>query len=106
LAKFGELCQGEIIYGIYTDYESDETADYRFIVGSSAENLADKELVSVQIQSGNYHKFSFIGEAPQVVIEGWQHVWKYYSDNDYNRSFQTDFELYTPEGVDIYIGVE
>lgn len=91
------------IYGVYTNYESDENGKYDFIAGSNAISLQDKELDKVELMDGEYRKFIFNGSIPECVVTGWQHIWKFYNEEDYIRAFTTDYELYTNEGVEIYI---
>lgn len=100
------FCTGEqVSYGIYHNYESDHNGDYDVSVAveSTVEDNHD-----MQIESGKYLKFSFSGEMPQVVVDGWHAVWNYFETNKkYQRKYSTDFEKYVPgnQGVDIYIAI-
>lgn len=97
-----EILKGEV-FGVYTNYKSDENGEYLFVAGSNDKSLEEDNLTSVEIKTGEYRKFVFEGPIPQCVIDGWQQIWEFYSENEYSRAFTTDFELYTEKGVDIYI---
>lgn len=100
------------IYGVYYEYESDETGDFRLLAGSTSEarhcNTIIKE--QVYIKPGDYLCFKMVGEMPQAVIQAWEHVWTYFDRENnpaYTRRFETDFEQYVSETeVHVYIGVE
>ena len=139
-AKLGELWQqfyqthaeqlpeDAEVYGIYHNYESDDTGEFDVVAGwhtdsqpDSSENTevegadieSTDETVSVTIPAGKYLVFSQQGSMPNMVIEGWDKVWTYFGKPkcEYIRTFAVDFEHYVdtdPENgqVDIYIGIE
>lgn len=41
---------------------------------------------------------------PATGINAWGDIWAYFEQSGIKRCFQTDFESYQPDGVDIYIG--
>lgn len=98
------------VYGLYTNYESDETGTYEVVACSntlSTEALANTS--EFQIASGKYLKFSGKGEMPQAVIELWGEVWQYFSSNSCNevRAYTTDFEYYkSNDEIEIYISIK
>tara|TARA_Y100000588_G_C13840834_1_gene747735 strand:- start:128 stop:589 length:462 start_codon:yes stop_codon:yes gene_type:complete len=97
------------VYGVYFNYRNDHTGDFMVLtgVGSGEAFSKDASLSLVTIEPGNYLKFSCEGELPKAVIDGWYAVWDYFSNHSApKRRYQTDYELYTPAGVDIFIGVE
>ena len=98
------------IYGVYSDYQSDENGDYSVTAGINAKNLnsPDQDLQEVIIHPGRYLVFEARGELPGAIIETWQYIWKYFSDTSSpKRKFTADFEKYISETeVDIHIAVE
>ncbi len=97
-----------IIYGVYSDYVSDASDFYRVTVGiSPCFDERRPELDSVLVKGGNYLVFSGKGLMPAVVVAVWQSIWVYFAENqNYRRSFISDFELYRGvDEVDIYIGI-
>jgi predicted transcriptional regulator YdeE len=101
----------EDIYSIYTDYESDHNGDYTNIIGyqvSSIENTANG-LVSKEIPSSNYQKFTAKGKFPECVQNTWGEIW----NSEIERSYVADFEVYgdksmnmTDAEVNIFISVK
>ncbi len=95
------------IFGVYSDYESDANGFYTITAGVSLEN-AQQMPHTVNIQSGNYLVFSNKGPMPTALIDTWKQIWSYFADAaPYQRSFISDFELYSgAEEVSIYIGIQ
>ncbi|MCW8090911.1 GyrI-like domain-containing protein [Alteromonas sp. ASW11-130] len=108
---YGELApklnQNARVFGLYTNYESDHTG--LFDVVACSDSLLTENVEKHDVKAGNYVKFKAAGEMPQVVIDLWGAVWKYFDANDcdYKRTFTTDFEFYKSENeVEIFISVE
>ncbi len=96
-----------INYGIYSDYESDYTGEFKVLAGSDA--LADNaDLDSCQILAGNYLVFTKQGNMPQAVIDAWGAVWSYFATPNcpHQRAYRTDFEKYIGgDLVEVYFWV-
>ncbi|BCK33303.1 hypothetical protein VCSRO96_3123 [Vibrio cholerae] len=98
------------VFGLYTNYESDFTGAFDVIACSdtlSPEILPDS--VKVTVASGKYVTFSSTGEMPQVVIELWGDVWRYFGSEScpYKRAYTTDFEYYkSASEVEISIAIK
>lgn len=96
-----------INYGVYSDYESDYTGEFKVLAGSDA-LVENSDLDRCQIQAGKYLVFTQQGNMPQAVIDAWGAVWKYFSDVNcpHQRAYRSDFEKYIGcDQVEIYIGV-
>ncbi|MDF1646755.1 MAG: GyrI-like domain-containing protein [Legionellaceae bacterium] len=104
------------IFGVYSDYDTDEQGPYSITVGTQS-NVSDEKntldesqlkLHTVQVQTGHYLVFEGKGPMPDTVIETWQQVWKYFEKTDtYQRNFISDFEAYiSADEVAIYIGIQ
>ena len=96
------------IFGIYSSYESDFNGEYNLTIGkevvSEDTTLKYKE---VSIENGEYLLFKNKGQMPNIVINTWQNIWKYFEDNNIVRKYTTDFELYKSEDeIEIYIAVK
>ena len=99
------------IYSIYTDYESDHNGDYTKIIGyqvSSLENIA-AGLVSKEIPTSEYQKFTAKGKFPNCVQATWGEIW----NSEIDRRYTADFEVYSGKSlnitnaeVDIFISVK
>ena len=107
---------GQEIYVVYTDYESDYTGAYTYIIGyrvQSPENLPH-QLTSAEVPAGEYAVLtSEVGLAPQIVPALWAKVWPMTpAELGGTRAYQSDFELYDHRAVnpqqtqiDLFLGL-
>jgi len=123
-AKIGQLWQdftkqvevdfknGERVFGVYYDYQSDASGDFNVLAGSSKNH---PNLEQVTITTGRYLVFKNKATADndtarvQAVIKTWGQIWQYFADgqSEYKRTFTTDFEHYkNPTNIAIYIAIE
>ena len=102
---------GERVYGVYYNYESDANSEFDVLAGCEKEGSS---LDKVVIQKGKYLVFEGKAKTPddngriQAVIETWGKVWKYFGDESskYKRAYKTDFEYYKNQSdIDIYISI-
>jgi predicted transcriptional regulator YdeE len=105
---FPNQLQSTSVFGVYSDYESDESGFYSVTAGLMKNLVPTRaELTEITVESGSYLVFEGTGDMPQTVIETWGRVWDYFSkDAGYKRCYATDFELF--QGADrvlIHIGV-
>ncbi|GAB3489080.1 GyrI-like domain-containing protein [Marinomonas epiphytica] len=105
-----DFSQGDRMYGVYHDYDTEHKSGYSVFVGaSSSRDQQGQALQKLHIPAGNYLTFSGKGTMPHVVVAVWQKVWDYFNQKDcrYERNFSVDFEYYTsPNTVVIYISVK
>ncbi|MBO1514656.1 GyrI-like domain-containing protein [Metabacillus bambusae] len=102
------------IFALYTNYESDETGTYTFVIGSEVVQDTKEALgmEKFEVPEAKYIVFTTRkGPVQEVVIEAWQEIWEWSKTNE--RAFLSDFEVYDertidPENsqVDIYISVK
>jgi predicted transcriptional regulator YdeE len=102
--------KSSIVYGVYSNYESDFKGDYDFHAGVEAQHN-NIHFGEVSIEAGDYLVFKNTGETPQVLFETWKAVWDYFEDenNKEQRKYITDFEQYDPKKqdlVEIYISIK
>jgi predicted transcriptional regulator YdeE len=108
-ARFGEEGIAEQIEGIgddvlavYSDYESDHTGDYDFLIGKrvSHESELPMEMSRVRVPPARYAVITVTGEVPRALLDTWQRIW----DSDLPRAFTADFEVYGPDDqVEIWL---
>ena len=86
--------EGEEVYSIYTDYESDYQRKYTAIIGMKVSSLdsVPSGLVGREFEGGNYLKFVAMGKMPDAVAKTWQQIWN--EDEELNRKYTADFEIY------------
>ncbi|UKT63990.1 GyrI-like domain-containing protein [Pedobacter mucosus] len=104
--------EGEEIYAVYTDYESDYTGKYTTIIGQrvSSLDIIPESLTGREIQNEKLKMYTAKGEMPNAVINIWKELWA--SDGALNRTYVADFEVYGTKAqqgseseVEIFIGV-
>ena len=117
----GDLAEGEDIYGIYHNYESDDEIGAFDVVASwkidseqeKLNNDIPGSLVTVTIPAGKYIVFSEEGYMPNTVMNAWEKVSEYFNSSscEHVRAFDVDFEQYIDGNleygqVDLYISVK
>ena len=102
--------RGGLIFGVYTNYESDHNGAYDLVAAFEADSLrlVSKGMVGATVPAGKYLVFHARGQMPEALIETWTRIWAYFANSSrYQRAYTTDFESYL-EGnkVDIYIAIK
>lgn len=100
---------GGRVYSVYYHYESDVSGDYSVLVGADAIESSSEALEQVKIEPGNYLVFAGTGEVPQVVIDTWTQIWRYFSSDNcaHTRAYTTDFEFYkSQQEIEVFIAVK
>lgn len=104
-----DYSSGARAYSVYCHYESDVNGFYDIIMGSNEVASTKLPLTSIDIQAGNYLKFTSSGEFPGAIIEAWTAVWNYFNqaNSPHTRAYTTDFEHYEgPNTVSIYVALK
>ncbi|WP_400163070.1 GyrI-like domain-containing protein [Brevibacillus sp. TJ4] len=92
-----------IVYGVYSDYESDYTGDYSLRVAVE-EPIAEDSLV---IPAESYTVFQVDTSDEQGMIKAWSKVWELERNGSLQRAYSYDFEKYYPNGdVEIHIAIK
>ncbi|MBT3134152.1 effector binding domain-containing protein [Alteromonas sp. ALT199] len=101
---------GERVYGVYFNYEDDHTGNFSVLAGFDGNNVPENiNAENITIPSGKYLVFTRQGEMPQIAIDAWSDVWRYFTQGsaDYERTFTVDFEHYVNGShIDVYIAVK
>lgn len=104
-------------YCVYTEYESDHTGDYTYLIGEEVTSFSDipSDLIPLTIAPQTYAKFTTEpGSMPSVLGNAWQEIWKM-TDRDFGspRLYHADFEVYDERAadhtnmvLDLYIGLK
>lgn len=103
-AKIPNQSRPEQMLAIYTDYESDATGEYSFILAKEVSSLAEipPGMVGKTLPAANYAVFtSKQGAMPGIVIELWQRIWGLKKDEvGGDRAYLADFEVYDARSQD------
>lgn len=103
--KLGTLEQNEI-FAVYSDYESDYTGKYKATIGYAVAdpNNIPEGLTLTTLPAGHYKSFYPNSPQPMDVFATWQEIWA--KDQELNRAYIADFEVYGENSVTIYVGVK
>ena len=90
---------GERVYGVYYNFESDANGEFDVLAGYE---ISNDKLDRVIIEKGKYLVFNKTFEQTddetriQAIIETWGRIWEYFSNENsqYSRKYKTDFEYY------------
>ncbi|MBB5394861.1 GyrI-like domain-containing protein [Mucilaginibacter sp. AK015] len=88
--------EGNELYCVYTDYESDHNDYYNAILGckvSSIEYLPEG-FTGKAIPAGKYMVFTPAGEFPANIGDTWQYIWQ----SGMERTYTADFDVYDVTG--------
>jgi predicted transcriptional regulator YdeE len=101
---------GERVYGVYSQYESDHTGKFTVLAGFDGSiSSTDAPLETIKIPDGKYLVFTQKGEMPQIAIDAWTQVWNYFiGDNvEHHRLYSTDFEYYpNANEIEVHIAIK
>ena len=102
--KTFDKSKSDFMYGVYSNYDSDTSGDYKVTVGVEV----TKPKNAIIIEDKKYLVFTKQGELPMVVVELWEEIWDYFENNsDYTRAFEIDFEKYAKEDeVEIFVSIK
>lgn len=114
--KFDNLIEvdyknGQRVYGVYYDYESDTNGEFNVLAGY---DVLNNKLELIKVEKGSYLVFNKTfndndnSARIQAIIETWTKVWEYFSNEDsqYKRKYKTDFEFYKEKNeIEIYISI-
>jgi len=95
-------------YAVYSNYESDETGAYDFLLGKSAQpaQSAPEGMVKLQIPAARYMVFPAAGSSPDAIKAAWLKVYEYFGRQaGAQRAFTVDFEQHSSSGTKLYIAV-
>ena len=105
------------IYAVYTDYESDHTGDYTYVLGYCVPSIEDlaKRYTIAEVPGGEYAVIaSDTGPVRQIVPGIWQKIWAMTPDElQGTRAYRADFELYDRRAqnpsaaqIDVFVGLK
>ena len=102
--KTFDKSNSDFMYGVYSDYESDASGNYKVTVGVEVTKAKN----AIVIEDKKYLVFTKKGELPMVVVELWEEIWEHFEKNsEYERVFEIDFEKYAKEDeIEIFVSIK
>lgn len=102
--KTFDKSNSDFMYGVYSDYGSDASGNYKVTVGVEVTKAKN----AIVIEDKKYLVFTKKGELPMVVVELWEEIWEHFKKNsEYERAFEIDFEKYAKEDeIEIFVSIK
>lgn len=96
----------QVIYSVYTRYESDHHGPYDAVLGREVKEgvQAPEGMGAVDIEAGVYLVFRAAGRTPDEIRNAWKAVYDYFGASA-ERAFTADFERYEGDEVQLYIAI-
>lgn len=84
--------EGNELYCVYTDYESDHNDYYTAILGCKVTSIEylPEGFVGKAIPAAKYRVYDPKGKFPESIGATWQHIWQ----DEINRTYTSDFDVY------------
>lgn len=91
-------CIDSRLFGLYSDYETDHTGDYSFMIGCPVSDVTNVPhgMVGRRIPAQTYQVARAQGSLPDALVEAWQDIWS----SDIPRGYSYDFEIYDDRAAD------
>ncbi len=109
MAQIPKVLDKSVVYGVYSDYESDALGEYKLLVGlQSDEIIKPNNLDMVGIEAGDYLVFKVTEASPVGIMDTWANIETYFNDDTttYKRAYKSDFEIYQGSNdISIHIGI-
>lgn len=93
---------------VYSQYASDKDGEYSYMLGVE---VGHDETLPLQFskrttEDGDYLCLKGDGPiTPDLVTSLWRQIWMLEETGQLARAYRTDFEIYTPGGLELYVGV-
>lgn len=84
--------EGNELYCVYTDYESDHNDYYTAILGCKVTSIEylPEGFTGKAIPASKYAVFTPVGKFPANIGATWQYIWQ----SDLRRTYTVDFDVY------------
>ena len=93
---------------VYSDYASNKDGEYSYMLGVE---IGNNETLPLQFskrdtEEGDYVCLKSAGPVtPQLVADLWRQIWALEEAGEISRAYITDFEIYTGNGLELYVGI-
>jgi len=105
LNKIPNKVDPNIMYCVYTDYESDFTGEYTLLMGAQV-STAEKLPVDLKFCSIPQQKYAlFVANSPEEILPTWIQIW---NTPNLNRAYTADFQMHdlTTGKINIYTALK
>jgi predicted transcriptional regulator YdeE len=93
---------------VYSGYQCDKDGEYDYMLGVTESSGAHSAgVTSRTVEAGDYLRLKHDAPAtPEAVVELWKQIWELERTGRLARAYRTDYEIYTPHGFELYVGVK
>ena len=94
---------------VYSEYATDKDGEYTYMLGVE---IGFNETLPLQFsrrdtQEGTYVCLKSEGPVtPELVAGLWRQIWDLEASGQLARAYRTDFEIYSANGMELYVGVK
>lgn len=85
------------VMALYYDYDSDKDGEYTILIGAQVASIDEipEGLIALSVPATKRTIFiSDLGDLSCIVFNLWQKIWKLENDNQINRAYKIDYEIY------------
>ncbi len=102
--------QGELLYSLYTNYESDESGEYDMVACcevTTHEGLPE-DIYTQVVPAGTYAKFVVRGHDPNMMLKFWHEL----SQMNILRKYTCDYEVYAlqadpnEKAIEVFVAIQ
>jgi predicted transcriptional regulator YdeE len=97
------------LVAVYTAYDHDDSGPYSVLVGRRVTTLEHTPagMAGAWLLPGRYLCFEAAGRPCEYPAEAWQEIRRFFAlSPDYERTFDTDYEIHAAQSVAIYVSVK
>ena len=100
---------GSPIVAVYSEYASNKDGEYNYMLGRKKvdDETLPQQMAQRRVPPGKYLRLEFAESvSPEAVVGLWRQVWEMENKGEIERAYKTDFELYSENGFELYVGVK
>lgn len=94
---------------VYSDYEQGDSGPYSLLIGRQVATLehTPQGMSGVWLLPGRYLRFATAGRPFEYPAEAWQEIRQFFAlSHEYERAYDTDYEIHSAENVAIYVSIK
>jgi len=94
---------------VYSEYASDKDGEYSYMLGveTGFNDTVPLQFSRRDTQEGDYLCLKSEGPVtPELVVGLWRQIWALEESGELSRAYETDFEIYKENGLELYVGVK
>lgn len=97
------------VLAVYADFEAGDSGPYSLLIGHRVATLerTPQGMSGVWLLPGRYLRFDTAERPFEYPAEAWQEIRQFFAiSHEYERAYDTDYEVHGPETVAIYVSIK